>query len=68
MLTALAPKEDNVAALNGDHVTITKPNGPMDASAELREGHVIPRHVVCRANVKNPTRAPTTALLRELDE
>lgn len=68
MLTALAPKEDNVPALNGDHGTITKPNGPMDASAELRKGHLIPHHVVCHANVKNPTRAPTTALLRELDE
>jgi hypothetical protein len=63
----LTPKEDNVAALDGDHGVITEPNDHVDVGVELREGHALPCHVVHRTDVKDPARARATALLK-LDE
>jgi hypothetical protein len=42
VLAALAPEEDSVLALDGDHGAIIELNGPTGTGVKLEEGHTPP--------------------------
>lgn len=58
VFTALEPEEDLVAPFDSDHGAVSKAHSPIDSGVDLREGIVLPCHVVRGCRVEDPSCAP----------